>query len=49
MAIPKINLPKLDDKDVIKIVYDIMNDKQRKEFEEFFETDFSLKYLIGAV
>jgi twitching motility protein PilT len=39
----KINLPELDHKDVIKIIYDIMNDKQRKEFEEFFETDFSFE------
>ena len=29
----KINLPDLDHKDVIKIVYDILNDRQRKEFE----------------
>ncbi len=39
----KINLPELEHKDVIKIIYDIMNDKQRKEFEEFFETDFSFE------
>lgn len=39
----KINLPALEHKDVIKIVYDIMNDRQRKEFEEFLETDFSFE------
>ncbi|KTD66419.1 type IV pilus twitching motility protein PilT [Legionella shakespearei] len=39
----KINLPALDHKDVIKIIYDIMNDRQRKEFEEFLETDFSFE------
>jgi twitching motility protein PilT len=39
----KINLPDLEHKDVIKIVYDIMNDRQRKEFEEFLETDFSFE------
>ena len=39
----KINLPELEQKDVIKILYDIMNDKQRKEFEEFLETDFSFE------
>jgi twitching motility protein PilT len=39
----KINLPPLEHKDVIKIVYDIMNDRQRKEFEEFLETDFSFE------
>ncbi|MFC3908542.1 type IV pilus twitching motility protein PilT [Legionella dresdenensis] len=39
----KINVPALEHKDVIKIVYDIMNDKQRKEFEEHLETDFSFE------
>lgn len=39
----KINLPELKHKDVIKIIYDIMNDRQRKEFEEFLETDFSFE------
>ncbi len=39
----KINVPPLEHKDVIKIIYDIMNDKQRKEFEEHLETDFSFE------
>ena len=39
----KINLPELDHQGVIKIVYDIMNDRQRKEYEEFLETDFSFE------
>ena len=39
----KINVPALSHKEVIKIVYDIMNDKQRKEFEEKLETDFSFE------
>ena len=39
----KINLPELEHKDVIKIIYDIMNDKQRKEFDEIYETDFSFE------
>ena len=39
----KINLPELEHKEVIKIIYDIMNDKQRKEFEELLETDFSFE------
>lgn len=39
----KINLPELDHKEVIRIIYDIMNDRQRKEFEEFLETDFSFE------
>ncbi len=39
----KINIPALEHKDVIKIIYDIMNDKQRKEYEEHLETDFSFE------
>lgn len=37
----RINVPPMDHKMVHSLVYDIMNDKQRKDFEEFFETDFS--------
>ncbi|MEY1660706.1 type IV pilus twitching motility protein PilT [Isoalcanivorax beigongshangi] len=37
----RINLPPLEHKDVHALIYDIMNDKQRKDFEEFLETDFS--------
>lgn len=39
----KINVPPLEHKEVIKIIYDVMNDRQRKEFEEFLETDFSFE------
>ncbi|KTC65429.1 transporter (plasmid) [Legionella adelaidensis] len=39
----KINVPPLEHKEVLKIVYDIMNDKQRKEYEENLETDFSFE------
>lgn len=39
----RINLPPLEHKEVHALVYDIMNDKQRKDFEEFFETDFSFE------
>ena len=39
--IRKINIPDLDHKEVHALIYDIMNDKQRKDYEEFFETDFS--------
>jgi len=39
----KVNVPALDHKTVHGLVYDIMNDKQRKDFEEFFETDFSFE------
>ncbi len=39
--IRKINIPNLDHKEVHALIYDIMNDKQRKDYEEFLETDFS--------
>jgi len=39
--VKRINMPPLSHKEVHGMVYDIMNDKQRKTFEEFFETDFS--------
>lgn len=39
----RINVPELDHKSVQAMVYDIMNDKQRKEFEEFLEADFSFE------
>src|SRR6202045_3249743 len=41
--IKRINMPALTHKEVHGMVYDIMNDKQRKAFEEFFETDFSFE------
>ncbi len=39
----RVNMPALSHKEVHSMVYDIMNDKQRKAFEEFFETDFSFE------
>ena len=39
----RINVPALEHKVVHDLVYDIMNDKQRKDFEEFLETDFSFE------
>ena len=39
----KINVPSLDHKEVHDMVYDIMNDKQRKDYEEFLECDFSFE------
>ena len=39
----RINMPALTHKEVHSMVYDIMNDKQRKAYEEFFETDFSFE------
>ena len=41
--IRRINVPALDHKVVHGLVYDIMNDKQRKDFEEYLETDFSFE------
>ena len=41
--IRRINVPALEHKAVHSLVYDIMNDKQRKDFEEFLETDFSFE------
>ena len=41
--IRRINVSALDSKEVYALIYEIMNDKQRKEFEEFFECDFSFE------
>ncbi|MGH8510903.1 MAG: type IV pilus twitching motility protein PilT [Gammaproteobacteria bacterium] len=41
--IRRINVPALEHKVVHGLVYDIMNDKQRKDFEEFLECDFSFE------
>ncbi len=38
----KIEVPPLDEEAVHKMIYDILNDEQRKVFEEFLELDFSL-------
>ncbi len=39
----RINLPPLEHREVHSLIYEIMNDKQRKDFEEFLETDFSFE------
>ena len=39
----RINLPPMDHKSVHSLIYEIMNDKQRKDYEEFFECDFSFE------
>ena len=39
----KLNIPAFDGKDVNALVYDIMNDRQRKEYEENLEVDFSFE------
>ena len=39
----RINVPALDHKQVHALVYDIMSDKQRRDYEEFLEVDFSFE------
>ncbi|HVC29197.1 MAG TPA: type IV pilus twitching motility protein PilT [Gammaproteobacteria bacterium] len=39
----RINMPSMEHKDVYDMIYDIMNDKQRKDYEEFLECDFSFE------
>ncbi|GGY96916.1 MULTISPECIES: type IV pilus twitching motility protein PilT [Shewanella] len=39
----KLNVPELTHQDVHRLVYDIMNDKQRKDYEEYLEIDFSFE------
>ncbi len=39
----RINLPAMEHKEVHRLIYDIMNDKQRRDYEEFLETDFSFE------
>ncbi|WP_394751934.1 type IV pilus twitching motility protein PilT [Crenothrix sp.] len=41
--IRRINIPSLSHKEVHALIYDIMNDKQRRDYEEFLETDFSFE------
>jgi twitching motility protein PilT len=37
----RVSVPPQDHPEVQALIYDIMNDRQRKDFEEFLETDFS--------
>ena len=39
----RINLPAMEHKQVHGLIYEIMNDKQRRDFEENLETDFSFE------
>jgi len=41
--IRRINVPAMDHKQVHAMIYDIMSDKQRKDYEAFLETDFSFE------
>ncbi|HET7174778.1 MAG TPA: type IV pilus twitching motility protein PilT, partial [Gammaproteobacteria bacterium] len=42
-VVRRFNMPPLEHKDVHDMVYDIMNEKQRKDYEEFLECDFSFE------
>lgn len=39
----RLNVPALEHKQVHSMIYDIMNDRQRRDFEELLETDFSFE------
>lgn len=41
--IRRVNVPAMSHKEVHALVYDIMNDKQRRDYEEFLEVDFSFE------
>lgn len=41
--IRRVNVPPLSHKAVHTMIYDIMTDKQRKDYEEYLETDFSFE------
>ncbi|WP_168016324.1 type IV pilus twitching motility protein PilT [Halomonas salinarum] len=41
--IRRLNVPAMDDSEVRGLIYDIMGDRQRRDFEEFLETDFSFE------
>jgi twitching motility protein PilT len=41
--VKRINLPPMEHKEVHGMMYDIMNDRQRKAYDEFLETDFSFE------
>ena len=39
----RVNMPEMEHKEVHSMIYDIMNDKQRKNYEEKWEVDFSFE------
>ncbi|GEK73090.1 MULTISPECIES: type IV pilus twitching motility protein PilT [Halomonas] len=41
--IRRLNVPAMDDREVRKLIYDILTDRQRRDFEEYLETDFSFE------
>ena len=41
--IRRVNVPPMDHGEVQSLIYDIMNDQQRRDFEDQLETDFSFE------
>ena len=41
--IRRLNVPAMENSDVRRLIYDIMNDRQRRDYEEHLETDFSFE------
>ena len=41
--IRRLNVPAIDNNDVRKLIYDIMNDRQRRDYEQHLEIDFSFE------
>ncbi|GGW70864.1 type IV pilus twitching motility protein PilT [Vreelandella hamiltonii] len=39
--IRRLNVPAMENSDVRRLIYDIMNDRQRRDYEEHLEADFS--------
>ena len=39
----RVNVPPMDHKDVLELVYSIMNDKQRRDYDEQLEADWSFE------
>ena len=39
----RINVSEVGHKEFYSLIYEIMSDKQRKDYEEFLETDFSIE------
>ncbi|SDN29641.1 type IV pilus twitching motility protein PilT [Vreelandella arcis] len=41
--IRRLNVPAMDNSDVRRLIHDIMNDRQRRDYEEHLEVDFSFE------
>ncbi|WP_252178139.1 type IV pilus twitching motility protein PilT [Endozoicomonas sp. 4G] len=41
--IRRVNVPPMDHKHVLSLIHDVMNDKQKKDYEDKLETDFSFE------